>query len=62
VVEVIDPIEEGYRHLANDPEFARPNRGKHHCGFDFELDKMTAVCKCGAIATNPLWTIKGEKK
>jgi len=62
---VIDPLEEGYKYLANDPEMFRPRRrtkGDHHCGFDFELDKMTAVCKCGAVATNPLWRIKGEQK
>ena len=56
-----DPIEEGYKRLANDPEFARPYRGKHHCGFDFKPDQATAKCVCGAVATNPFWTIKGEK-
>jgi hypothetical protein len=59
---VNDPIEEGYKHLANDPEFARPNRGKHHCGFDFVPDQATAKCVCGAVATNPFWTIEGENK
>lgn len=59
-----DELEEGYRHLANDPEMAmrRRTKAEHRCEFDFELDKMTAVCKCGAVATNPLWTIKGEQK
>ena len=58
-----DELEEGYKILAQDPEMNRPNRKSfgHHCGFDFELDKMTAVCKCGAVATNPLWRIKEEK-
>ena len=58
-----DELKEGYRILAKDPEMSMRRRTKadHHCGFDFELDKMTAVCKCGAVATNPLWRIKEEK-
>ena len=57
-----DPLEEGYKHLANDPEFARPNRDKHHCGFDFIPTEVTAECKCGRVAMNPPWTIEGQKK
>lgn len=30
-------------------------RGGHHCGYDFEIWKPTAVCKCGAVATNPFY-------
>lgn len=35
------------------------NKATHHCGYDFEIWKPTAVCKCGAIATNPFYV--GEK-
>ena len=35
------------------------SRGGHVCGYDFEIWKKTAVCKCGAVATNPFYV--GEK-
>lgn len=31
------------------------SRGGHHCGYDFEIWKPTAVCECGAVATNPFY-------
>jgi hypothetical protein len=31
------------------------NKATHHCGYDFEIWKPTAVCRCGAIATNPFY-------
>lgn len=34
----------------------------HHCGFDFKPEDKTAKCACGAVATNPFWSIKGENK
>ncbi len=34
----------------------------HHCGFDFAENQPTAKCKCGAVATNPAFFIKGEQK
>lgn len=59
-----DPIEEGYKLLADDPEMQRPNRKsfKHHCGFDFIEGQATVSCSCGAVATNPYYVmpIKGE--
>lgn len=59
-----DSLEEGYRLLAQDPEMKRPNRKNfgHHCGFDFVQNQPTATCTCGAAATNPFYTIKGEQK
>lgn len=55
-----DAIEQGYVELAKDPEIKRPNRKKaeHHCGFDFKYGVKTAKCKCGAVATNPYWTLR----
>lgn len=32
--------------------------GGHHCGFDFKEDQRTAMCACGVITTNPLYTEK----
>jgi hypothetical protein len=31
------------------------DRAGHHCGYDFEIWKPTAICRCGAIATNPFY-------
>lgn len=55
-----DSLEEGYKLLAKDSEMFQ-RRLPHHCGFDFTPDKATAKCACGAIATNPFWTLKGEQ-
>lgn len=30
-------------------------RPDHHCGFDFSNGLATAVCNCGAVATNPYY-------
>lgn len=48
-------LEEGYKHLANDPEMYTRRRPEHHCGFDFSDGMPTAVCNCGAVATNPYY-------
>jgi len=55
-----DSLEKGYKLLAKDPEMFQ-RRLLHHCGFDFTADEATAKCVCGAIATNPFWTIKGQQ-
>jgi hypothetical protein len=31
------------------------DKATHRCDFDFQIWKETAVCKCGAIANNPLY-------
>lgn len=36
------------------------NKATHHCGYDFEIWKPTAVCECGAIATNPFYIMTKE--
>ena len=50
-----DPIEEGYKHLANDPEMYRRKSLGHQCGFDFSNGLATAACNCGSVATNPYY-------
>ena len=50
-----DSLENGYKHLANDPEMYTRRRPNHHCGFDFSQGLPTAVCNCGAVATNPYY-------
>jgi len=48
-------LEEGYKILANDPEMYRHKSPTHHCGFDFSEGLETAICNCGAVATNPYY-------
>lgn len=36
------------------------SRSGHHCGYDFEIWKPTAVCECGAVATNPFYVRDGN--
>ena len=50
--------------MEEDYEMERPKRKNigHHCGFDFVQNQPTATCTCGAVATNPFWTMKGEQK
>jgi hypothetical protein len=58
--QISDSVEEGYKLLAKDPEIFQ-RRLLHHCGFDFMPDEAAAKCVCGAIATNPFWTVKEEQ-
>ena len=55
-----DPVEEGYKILAKDPEMQmRRKFTSHHCSFDFGIDQQLATCTCGMISTNPYY-IKGK--
>ena len=38
-----EALEEGYKHLANDPEMYTRRRPEHHCGFDFSDGMPTAI-------------------
>lgn len=53
-------LNSGYEELAEDPEMLRPNRKKHHCGFDFMPNQSFAKCKCGKVSTNHYYL--GDRK
>jgi hypothetical protein len=31
------------------------DKAEHHCDYDFQIWKPTAICRCGAIANNPYY-------